>query len=203
LKKYNSFTLLEAILSIVIISILSSLIIPKQQDSKLFLARDQLIEDINIIVFKASMDDIFQNDKDFYPDLWQIKFIKQINNKKVVAYAIYANVGKTKTLNKKDKTIINPLSYKPLASSGYYGGLDTNKSSKEVYLSSRYQIDDLKLSKNCSRYSSRKLLFDSLGRIHINNNGRLAKGICKISLFKKEIEVKICIDSQSSFIYSC
>ena len=203
MKRYKSFTLLEGFLSILIIAILSFLFTPSQKDNNLTLAKNQLIEDINTVVFRASIDDIFQNNKDFYSDLWQIKFSKQINNKKVVSYAIYANIGKTKSLNKKDKTILNPINYKSLTSGGYYGGLDTNKSSREVYLSSRYKIDNLKLSKNCSRYSSLRLFFDSLGRIHINNTGRLAKGICKISLFKDDIEEKICIYSQTSFVYSC
>ncbi len=66
-----------------------------------------------------------------------------------------------------------------------------------------YKIDGLSLSRNCTRSSSMRLLFDSLGRVHINHGGKIAKGICEISLFKEKIEAKICIDSQSSFIYSC
>jgi len=193
----KAFSLLEILLSIAIITSIFSVLLIDKKDNSLHMAKNQLIDDLILTIYLASINDT-NNPSEF----WQLNFNDKINKQKVVAYSIFSDTNKNSSVQKKDKTITNPINNKKLATGGYYN-LKKNKSSNELYLDKFYQIDKITLSKSCTKRNSKKLLFDNIGNLYISSYNHKAKGICEIILHKDNHQAKICLDSKSSFVYSC
>ena len=203
----KAFTMIELVLVIVIIGILSATFAPRIGKTSLDQAAQQIVRHIRYTQHLAMMDNKFDPNNEFwYRQRWQLKFqAKKINGEDRVIYTIFNDRLDGGAYNGDASTIVskNEIAKNPLNTSQLLTGLSiaSKTNSKEMILNKKYGIKKVKFSASCNRYSSNRIIFDSLGRplygksstftsVYRNDNDSTKK----IRLVQNQCIIKLCLD---------
>ena len=216
----SAFTYLEALLVLIIVSIVVTISYPVLQDDKLELARDELISQMKYISYLAILqDNVNLTDIDHRGKLWQIRFHHQVDKEAVIAYTILKDKDGDSEFDNGE--YLQDLLINKEIRSVKIG--DKRLKNKSTFLNQMYGIDGFTINEECVKNNSAKFLFDKFGHVYINyHKPKFLKGTglfvsslvaptvstCTISLFKNhtkqnEKKVDICIDTKTGYIYKC
>lgn len=195
MRMKNSFSLLEIILLILLISIITTLFIPKQQHSNLDLAADRIVTYLKYTRNLALNDNRFDHTSDnWHRQRWTLKFLNCWQSVGGLYFIVVSDRNKDNYGYpfKKVDCAKDPLTNKYLYSHGKCG--DHQDNNKYVQLTREYGVTEVKISCNTT---------DSIGQITFGNDGRVyskfgksatefeIKEKCFIELFENEHNSKI------------
>ena len=174
----KSFSLLEIILTISLISFLYLLFIPKNKINYL----DEITNKIELYIsytrYKALIDDKFDSeDSLWHKKRWTIKFFRCRESVGGIYYSIYSDDNKTGIPSAED-SLKDPLSQKNIYSSNYCE--ENSSNSKYVLLTKFFEIVDVKLSCNDTT---------SLGQLSFGNNGKVYSKLSNYEYESNEYEI--------------
>ena len=209
-KFKKSFSLIEIIFILILLSIVSVYSIPKKQFPKLNIVKEQIISHLKYTRYIAMLDNkYYEKDKYWYKKLWNIKFLNCNKDVGGMYYVIYSNtINPTKWNISKDETLIDPFTNNYIYSTSKCEQDSLYDKSKYVLLSSYYGIDKILIS--CNDTSSLgQIYFDNNGSgySYINNNYDYFKEYmitdnCIIKLYdKNNNEENITIEGNTGYIY--
>ncbi|WP_419769045.1 MAG: pilus assembly FimT family protein [Candidatus Marinarcus sp.] len=144
----KSFTLLEMILVVVILSIVYAAFIPKMSTEKnrLNLAAQRIVLYLNQTRYQAMIDDMFDpHDNLWHKKRWTLKFLHCSDEKDGIYYSIYSDKNRTGQINK-DECLKDPLTNKYV-----YSHNDcklTKDRSRFVFLTREFGITNVNVSCN-------------------------------------------------------
>lgn len=201
--KKNSFTLLELILIIVLLSITYSFFKLKTIDTnKLNEVTNRLEIQLKYLRYKALTDSKKNHDESkWYKKRWTIKFLKCRKSIGGIYYVMYSDKNKLGHPNK-EESLRDPLSKKYIYNSN--ACLEKDDLSKYTLLTKNYNIKNIDIS--CNNTSSLgQLSFDYNGNIYTNlsNNEDTNKLIdnCTLVLIDQNMNKrKIEIQNKTSYI---
>lgn len=202
----KSFSLIELIFIITVISIVSLQFFPKNFHSSLNQAANKLIIHLKNTKYQAMLDNKFDHEDEFwFRKRWTMKFQKCSKTIGGLYYVIYSDTNKGGHVNK-EETLKDPLSQKWL-----YSNYDCNASfdeSEDILLTKEYGVVDVNVS--CNNTST-------IGQISFGHDGRVytklgsnstdtykneLKEKCYITLYdNKQNNVSIIIEPNTGFIY--
>lgn len=147
LKKLPSFSLLELIVVIALLTIVVSFSIPKKQISNLDLATDRLVLYLHYVRYIALMDNKFDiDDTEWEKKRWSLKFQRCSKNEDGLYFVVFSDESGGTAAFKKLETMKDPLNGKYL-----YSGYDCDPSyneSKNILLTKEYGIKHVDISCN-------------------------------------------------------
>jgi len=159
----RSFSLLELIFVIVIVAIISSQIIPKSTISKLNLAVDKIILNLNYTRYIAHIDNKYDvEDEQWKKKLWTLKFQRCSSSVGGLYYVIYSDESGGTAHFKKSETLKDPLSLKYLYSTS--SCINRYDTSKYILLTKEYGVTKVEVSCNTT---------DAIGQISFGYDGRI------------------------------
>ncbi|ARR00539.1 prepilin-type N-terminal cleavage/methylation domain-containing protein [Campylobacter porcelli] len=195
MQKIKAFSILELIIVMIIIGIFISITTINFKNDELLRAVNQVAFHLRYTQYLALIDDKFNpDDKDWFKGRWQIYFIKTIDKKSVLHYAIFSDSGKYSGSPDGYEVAKNPLNpTKVLAIS--HAGISSINPTDELDLMSKFNISNVELLDGCSYYNSTRISFDNLGRPYkgnpkssSNSTQNLITSTCKIRLTHKNGE---------------
>jgi hypothetical protein len=201
----KSFSIIEMIFVITIISIIISLSNPKTNIQKIKLAKQQLILHLKYMRYIAMLDNKYKHDdKLWYRKAWNMKFLKCDNKIGGIYYVIYENIFNTEYWAvSKNETLIDPLTNNHIYSFQCEKDNLYDKS-KFVLLSEYYGIKDIKIS--CSRTPLGQILFLNSGSAYSKFKNQMEKfkikKRCILTLIDKQNNKEyINIEANTGFIF--
>ena len=157
----KSYSLLELILTILLISFLYTFFIPNIRINK----SDELVNQISLYLsyvrFKALIDNKFDLSDNWHKKRWTLKFFRCRESIGGIYYAIYSDKNKSGHPNA-DDSLKDPLSQKKIYSSNQCE--ENNSNSKYVLLTKNFEIQNVVISCNKT---------DSLGQLSFDSNGKI------------------------------
>ncbi|MFA9373497.1 MAG: type II secretion system protein [Poseidonibacter sp.] len=169
----RSFSLLELVIVILLLSLLYTIFISKTKISKIDEVTNRLIIYLKQTRYQAMIDNKYdENSTLWYKSRWTMKFFRCRKDQEGIYYVIYSDKNKTGHPSVED-TLKDPLTNKNIYSSNYC--LEKNENSKYVLLSKYYGIKDINIS--CNNTSTLgQISFASNGKIYskLSNNGNEA-----------------------------
>ncbi len=202
----KSFSLLELIFTIVLISIATSYLIPKDNLSKLNLATDKIVLYLKYTRYIAMLDNKYDpNDDMWFKERWTLKFQKCSQSIGGLYYVIFSDINHKGSPNKSE-CLKDPLTNKYLYS---HWDCEAGKDeSKYILLTKEFNITKVEISCNST---------STIGQISFGNDGKIYSrlgtqpedidkyeiiDICYINLFDaKENKKTIAIEAQTGFIH--
>jgi len=180
----KSFSLIEIIFSIALISIIISQLIPKNNFSNIDLATDKLVMYLKYTRYTAMNDNRYNiNDDMWFRERWTLKFQKCSKNIGGLYYVIYSDKNHGGGINKSE-CLKDPLTNKYL-----YSGYDCNagqNESKYILLTKEFGITNIDVSCNST---------STIGQITFDHNGsvysRISTNSIKINQYKLDKECYI------------
>ena len=165
----KSFTMLELIFVIMIISILTAIVIPNTRANSLEEAAIQLRTHLRYTQHLSFINDTYDaTDDEWYKKRWQLVFYEGADADNKVAYTIFSDKAGSSTGNPQETEIaLNPLNRKQRMTGGYSGAnaLDIRHTSfvgmKELNIGQKYGVISKRLGGGCS---NSRISFDYLGR---------------------------------------
>lgn len=159
----KSYSLLEIILTIVLLAILYTSFIPKFKINNFEELANRISLYISFVRYKALIDDKYNpNDNSWHKKRWTLKFFRCRDDEDGIYYSIYSDNNESGIPSSED-SLKDPLTQKNIFSSNYCKENNTN--SKYVLLTKNYGIKDVKIS--CNETSSLgQLSFGSDGKIY-------------------------------------
>lgn len=175
----KSFSLLEIILTISLISFLYLLFIPKNKINYL----DEITNKIELYIsytrYKALIDDKFDSeDPLWHKKRWTIKFLRCRESEDGIYYTIYSDKNKSGHPSAED-SIKDPLTRKNIYSSNYCK--ENNSNSKYVLLTKIFGITDVNIS--CNETTS-------LGQLSFGSDGKVYSKLSNYENESNEYEIK-------------
>jgi hypothetical protein len=194
---------LEIIFAIIILAIISVMIIPKSQISKLNLATDKIILYLNYTRYTAHVDNKFDiNDEEWQKKRWTLKFKNCNKDIGGLYYVVYSDTEGGTAHFKKTNTLTDPLNNKYLYSNGCK--IDTvNDKSKHVLLTKEYGIERIEISCNTTSTIG-QISFGYDGKIYsqLGTNIKEITKQCQITLLdEKDNFTKIAIEPKTGYIH--
>jgi prepilin-type N-terminal cleavage/methylation domain-containing protein len=222
-KKHHAFTMVELVFVIVVVGILSAILIPRMQTSRLYEAADQITSHIRYTQHLAMMDDKFDptgGDPNWYKKRWQIFFHKTAANE--WSYAIFTDKNVDGYPDTADEIATNPqdvskhLVGRKIVTYATYDDADTTKT---LNLSNTYDITNIVSVGGCPDTAAGTniltIAFDYIGRPikgHIveqtglywfGADSRLISTPCTITLTNGANEnINITIQPETGFVSS-
>jgi len=218
----KAFTLVELVIVIVVIGILATAIIPRLKTNLLYEAAVQLESHLKYTQHLAMIDDMYDStDAYWYKKRWQLAFITSKAADGGPSYTIFSDTSGYSTGDANEAEIaINPLNPKQRMTGGHSGDIDLDIKSrtfigmKKLNLKLSYGITDIKLSKSCKVYGSKRIYFDYLGRplkgklgkargggnTKAYENKNLISANCYITLYKNESNITLKISPETGYI---
>ena len=195
MQKIRAFSVFELVLVMIIIGIILSIIVINFKNDELLRAANQVATHIKYTQYLALIDDKFNpEDKNWFKGRWQIYFIKTVDGKNVLHYAIFSDSGGYSGSPDGYEVAKNPLNPTKVLTVAH-AGISTIKPTDELDLMSKFNIKDIKLLGGCSHYNSTRISFDNLGRPYkgnpkssANSTQNLITSICQIRLTHKNKE---------------
>jgi hypothetical protein len=198
-----AFSLIELIFTVVLVSIIASQFIPKNNLSKLNLAADKIILYLKYTRYVAMIDNKFDaSDTKWYKARWTLKFL---NCRKSVG-GLYFVIGSEKSPYggqlSEDECAKDPITNKWLYSSNYCK-LDEDRS-KYILLTQEYGVTRVDIY--CNKYSKHnKISFGADGNTYCKTN-TISEDIltktCYIKLYDiQENNITIAIEPVTGFIH--
>lgn len=204
MQNKKAFSLLELIFAIFLIGVITAVIIPENKISKLQLATDKLITNLNYTRYIAMLDDKQDiDDNEWEKKRWTLKFQNcSEQSKKGIYYTIYSDSeGGTGHFYKTD-TLKDPLTQKFL----YVSNTCEIKSdeSSDVLLTQNFGIEQIDISCNTTSGIG-QISFGEDGRVY-SQLGQDIKSIdtqCSIRLIDIDGKYKtIIIEPVTGYIYA-
>jgi len=160
-KQNEAFTLLEAVIVIVLIGILATVAIPRLQTDTTQEAADQILSDIRYTQHLALIDDVTNpNNSRWQAAFWSMRFTKCDGGTNWF-YIIGSDKSYEGNIDVNTEAAIDPLSGKPMR--GICGGNDGTKSSK-IFITDKFGISNVTFTGSCN--GAQHIGFDHLGRLH-------------------------------------
>ena len=189
MRKIDAFSLIELVIVIVIIGILLSITAINFKSDDLLKAANQVAFHLRYTQHLALIDDKFNpEDNNWFKARWQIYFIKTIESKSVLHYAIFSDSGKYSGSPDRYEIAKNPLNPSKVLAIAH-AGISSINPTDELDLMSKFNIKDIELMDVCSHYNSTRISFDQLGRPYkgnpkssTNSTQNLITSTCKIRL---------------------
>lgn len=192
----RSFSLIEIIIVIVIISILSLFFAPKFENNSLDIGVNRIINDLEITRMLALNSDTFDTeDSNYYKKRWQLIFSKSNYSEGYYAYTIFFDDAGGSSGNPDiDEIAKNPTDETKLLSGGFSGVLKTSdiRATKEMNVGKEYGIVDVKFEGGCKYYTSRRIGFDEFGRPLVGNISKYSRAYQRV--MKNECQITLCAD---------
>ncbi|WP_297195473.1 prepilin-type cleavage/methylation domain-containing protein [uncultured Campylobacter sp.] len=178
----KAFSILELTFVVLIISLILSIAkFQPKNDNRIFLAAEQILNDLNYVRSIALMQNSFRNSDfilatkdEWFKARWQLYFIRSksaTNNEQT--YTIFldkngdgnANIGKT-NINLDREIALNILNSNKLMNSGQSGVIskDDERASKNFNIEKSYGVNSIKFVGSCSSYT--RIIFDENGRLY-------------------------------------
>jgi hypothetical protein len=158
----KSFTLLEIILCILLLSIISSFFIPKLNKSRIDEVTNMLVLYLKQTRYLSLVDNKYKEDDTlWFKKRWTLKFFRCRESVGGLYYSIYSDKNNSGHVSSED-SLKDPLTNKNIYSSNYCEEREEN--SKYVLLTKQYKIIDINVS--CNKTSS-------LGQISFGNDGNI------------------------------
>ena len=159
----KSFSLLEIVLTILLISFIYTIFLPKNRINYIDEVTTRMQLYISYVRYKALIDDKFDlQDSLWHKKRWTIKFFRCRESVGGIYYAIYSDNNKTGIPSAED-SLKDPLSQKNIYSSNYCE--ENSSNSKFVLLTKNFGITDVQISCNDTT-SLGQLSFDSDGKVY-------------------------------------
>ncbi len=159
----KSFSLLEIVLTILLISFIYTIFLPKNRINYIDEVTTRMQLYISYVRYKALIDDKFDlQDSLWHKKRWTIKFFRCRESVGGIYYAIYSDNNKTGIPSAED-SLKDPLSQKNIYSSNYCE--ENSSNSKFVLLTKNFGITDVQISCN-ETTSLGQLSFDSDGKVY-------------------------------------
>ena len=156
----KSFSFLEIILAILLLSFLYAIFIPKNKINYLDEITNKLVLYIKYIRYKAFIDNKFDSeDSLWFKKRWTLKFFRCRQNVGGIYFSIYSDRNNTGHPSIED-SLKDPLTNKNIYTSNYCE--ENNKNSKYVLLSKKFGIKDVQISCNET---------NSLGQLSFSSDG--------------------------------
>lgn len=166
----KSFSILELVLVITLISFLYTIFIPKIKINYLNEFTNRISLYISYIRYKALIDDKYDfNDSLWHKKRWTIKFFRCRNEG--IYYSIYSDKNKTGQVSIED-SLKDPLNGKNIYSSNFCE--ENSSNSKYVLITKNFGITDVKISCNDTT---------SLGQLSFGGDGKVYS---KLSSYENE-----------------
>ncbi len=159
----KSFSLLEIVLTILLISFIYTIFLPKNRINYIDEVTTRMQLYISYVRYKALIDDKFNSEEPlWHKKRWTIKFFRCRESVGGIYYAIYSDNNKTGIPSAED-SLKDPLSQKNIYSSNYCE--ENSSNSKFVLLTKNFGITDVQISCNDTT-SLGQLSFDSDGKVY-------------------------------------
>ena len=202
-KSKESFTLLEVLLTILILSIISGVIYTNIKISKLQLAKNRMVTYLNYTKYLATIDNKYSEDDEmWFKKLWTFKFQRCRSSVGGLYFVIYSDKDTDGYIDKIE-TAIDPLTSRHIYSSNWCNEIST-QNNKYVLLTNQYDVTEVDMSCN-NTTSLGQISFDKYGRIYSKlSEGEYTNEIlndCTIILKdKNNDQISIKISSKNGFI---
>ena len=159
----KSFSLLEIVLTILLISFIYTIFLPKNRINYIDEVTTRMQLYISYVRYKALVDDKFNSEEPlWHKKRWTIKFFRCRESVGGIYYSIYSDNNKTGIPSAED-SLKDPLSQKNIYSSNYCE--ENSSNSKFVLLTKNFGITDVQISCNDTT-SLGQLSFDSDGKVY-------------------------------------
>jgi hypothetical protein len=202
----KTFTLIELIFTLVILSIIISLSIPKVQKTNLNLASKRIILYLKHTRYLAFVDNKYKNDDNmWYRERWTLKFKKCSSRIGGLYFIVFSDINHKGSPNK------NECAKDPITSKWLYSNWDCDASaneSKYILLTKEYGIQKVEISCNST---------NTIGSISFGHNGEVYSRLgtkpnqkekykltktCYIKLYDEDSNfVNIAIEPHTGFIH--
>ncbi|WP_286005972.1 pilus assembly FimT family protein [Campylobacter avium] len=222
----RAFSLLELIFVLLILSLIFTIAkFYPQDDTRIFLAAEQILNDLSYTRHLALMQDSFRGANlalatkdEWFKSRWQLYFIRSksaTNNEQT--YTIFldkngdgnANIGKI-NVDLDREIAIDVLNPKKLMNSGQSGVISSSdeRASKRFNIQSTYGVENIKFLGACSSYT--RVIFDEYSRLYSplrTAKSRFDKLLfyknepCVIKLSNSRQSVCILVDTLSGYAY--
>jgi len=203
----KSFSLLELIFAMVLISIATSQFIPKKNLSKLNLAANKIILYLKYTRYIAMIDNKYDiNDEMWFKERWTLKFQKCSQSIGGLYYVIFSDINHKGSPNKKTECLKDPISNKYLYSN--YDCEASKDESKYILLTKEFGVTNIDISCNTT---------STIGQISFGNDGKIysrlgtnpenvdkyeIKDICYINMYDiQENKITIAIEPVTGYIH--
>jgi len=202
----QSFSLIEFIFVIAIISIVSIQFIPKNIKSNLSQASNKIIVHLKNTRYQAMIDNKFNHKDDFwFRERWTLKFQNCSQSIGGLYYVVYSDSNHGGHINK-DETLKDPLTQKWL-----YSNYDCDASfneSKDILLTKEYGVTKVEVSCNDTStigqisFGYDGNVYTKLGTKNSDTYNYELKEQCTITLYdKSNNNVTIVIEPNTGYIY--
>jgi len=165
-KQNKAFTLLEAVVVIVLIGILATVAIPRLQTDTTQEAADQILSDIRYTQHLALTDDVTNpNNSNWQRAFWSMRFGRCASGSGWY-YMIGSDKDYAGDIDRITEAAIDPLSGKPMfwiGTKACSNGGDGTVSNK-IFITKRFGISNVTFSGSCN--GAQHIGFDRLGRLH-------------------------------------
>ncbi len=183
----RSFSLLELIFVILIVSIVATQSNIKNQLSKIKLAKSQILLHLKYTRYIAMLDNKYNiNDSEWFRKRWTMKFLNCQKSIGGIYYVIYSDEDKNGAIGK-DETLKDPLTSNHIYSFQCTKDKLSDKS-KFVLLTQEYDIENINVSCN-STSTIGQLSFGFDGNVYTRLGNKpddyILKEHCVISIFDK------------------
>lgn len=166
LKNKTAFTMIEAIMVIIVMGILAAIAIPRLENDTTQEAADQILSDIRYTQHLALTDDVTNpNNANWQRAFWSIHFGTCAGGT-----GQYYMVGSDKDylsgINKASESALDPLTGKPMfwiGTDACSNGGDGTVSDK-IFITKKFGISAVTFTGSCS--GAKHVGFDHLGRLH-------------------------------------
>ena len=202
----KSFSLIELIFIITIISIISMQFFPKNIKSNLNLAAEKIIIHLKNTRYQAMIDNKFNHlDELWFRERWTLKFQNCSSKVGGLYYAVYSDKNHGGQINKSE-TVKDPLTQKWL-----YSNNDCDASSdesKDILLTKEYAVTKVEMSCNATStigqisFGYDGKVYTKLGNKPEDTYNNVLKEKCYITLYDKSNEnVTIVVEPNTGYAY--
>jgi len=198
----RGFSLIEIIFVIAILAIVGSMIIPKNNLSKLDLATKKIITYLNYTRYIAHIDNKFDiNDKEWEKKRWTLKFQNCSNSQDGIYFTIYSDTDGGTAHYKKSDCLKDPTTNKYLYTT--YSCQPKADESQYTLLTKKFGV--VKVEVSCNTTSTiGQISFGYDGKIYssLGENIKQITSPCKITLFDRKGRSKtIQIEPNTGYIH--
>ena len=175
----KSFSFLEMIIVLLLITLLYTQFIPKNEINKLNEITTRLSLYITYLRYKAMVNNKYDDeDTLWHKKRWTLKFFRCRDDKDGIYFTIYSDKNKTGHPSVED-SLKDPLTNKNIYSSNYCK--ENNANSKYVLLTKNFDIENVNIS--CNNTSS-------LGQLSFGNDGKVYSRLSNYENESEEYEIK-------------